>query len=67
MNKTAFPNTPFRFIFHFVKAQRVKFALFALTGIAWAINDSIFPYFFERHSEYYQWLSWGAESYLFIS
>ena len=45
MNKTAFPNTPFRFIFHFVKAQRVKFALFALTGIAWAINDSIFPYF----------------------
>jgi ATP-binding cassette subfamily B protein len=40
-----FPTTTFRFIFHFVKAQKVKFIYFALTGAAWAVNDSVFPYF----------------------
>ncbi len=43
-----FPHTPFSFIFHFVKAQKGKFILFALTGIGWAINDSIFPYFLKN-------------------
>ena len=40
-----FPTTTFSFIFHFVKAQKMKFIYFALTGAAWAVNDSIFPYF----------------------
>lgn len=40
-----FPTTTFRFIFHFVKAQKMKFIYFALTSMAWAVNDSVFPYF----------------------
>ncbi len=45
MTSQPFPSTTFAFIFHFVKAQKAKFIYFALTGVAWAINDSIFPYF----------------------
>lgn len=48
MASTSFPTTTFRFIFHFAKAQKIKFALFALTGMAWAVNDSLFPYFLKR-------------------
>lgn len=48
MINASFPTTTFRFIFHFVKAQKLKFTLFALTGMAWAVNDSIFPYFLKN-------------------
>jgi len=39
------PKTTFSFIFHFVKQQRFKFAIMMLCSVAWAINDSVFPYF----------------------
>jgi ATP-binding cassette subfamily B protein len=45
MTSQPFPTTTFRFIFYFVKAQKMKFIYFALTGAAWAVNDSVFPYF----------------------
>ncbi len=48
MAQTSFPTTTFRFIFHFAKAQKLKFSLFALTGMAWAVNDSLFPYFLKQ-------------------
>lgn len=45
MSTHTIPTTPFAFIFYFVKKQKVAFLLFVLTAMAWAVNDSFFPYF----------------------
>lgn len=42
------PTTIFSFIFHFVKQQRAKFLFLMLSSIAWATNDTFFPYFLKR-------------------
>lgn len=42
------PSTTFRFIFYFVRQQWVKFAIFIVVSVSWAVNDTIFPYFLKR-------------------
>lgn len=42
------PKTTFKFIFHFIKQQRVKFAYLIFASIIWGGNDSIYPYFLKK-------------------
>lgn len=42
------PKTASRFITHFVAEQWFKFAVLAFTSVAWAVNDTVFPYFLKR-------------------
>lgn len=42
------PTTTFKFIFHFVRQQKFKFFLLALSSIIWALNDVFFPYFIKK-------------------
>lgn len=42
------PTTTYRFIFHFVRQQKWKFFLLALSSVVWASNDVFFPYFIKR-------------------
>ncbi len=44
----ALPTTTFRFIFHFVKKQWIKFTFLLLTSTIWGMNEAIFPYFIKR-------------------
>ncbi len=39
------PNHLGRFLWHFVKKQRVSFALIVLTSWVWSINEAVFPFF----------------------
>ncbi len=39
------PTRSLAFIFHFARKQSVKFAIFFGISVAWALNDSLFPYF----------------------
>lgn len=42
------PKSTFSFIYYFVRQQWVKFSVFILITMAWAINESLFPYFLKR-------------------
>src|SRR5262245_607967 len=42
------PHTAFRFIFHFVRQQWIKFALISFSFMVWAASDSLFPYFLKN-------------------
>ncbi len=42
------PVTPFRFIYYFVRQQKVRFSVIILCFIMWAVSDAVFPYFLKR-------------------
>ena len=39
------PNTPIAFLLHFLKKQKLTFAIILLLAFVWAVNESFFPYF----------------------
>lgn len=39
------PVTPFRFLFFFIKKNKITFFILFLSAICWGINEAIFPYF----------------------
>ncbi len=42
------PQTIFAFIWFFVKQQKYKFITLLFVSVAWAVNDTIFPYFLKK-------------------
>ena len=47
------PTTTYKFIFHFVRQQKFKFLLLALSSVIWALNDVFFPYFIKNRQPVY--------------
>lgn len=45
MSKKYLPQTAFRFLWHFVKQQKLVFCLMFITALVWSINETFFPYF----------------------
>jgi len=42
------PKTTYKFIYHFARLQWIKFAIFMLISMIWAVNETVFPYFLKR-------------------
>ena len=58
------PHSIFGFIFYFVRKQWAKFTALTLISVAWAVNDTFFPYFLKRIVDTLQGIS-GDRSHVF--